>query len=118
MNYFALIFILLIAALFIYTGARLGLAIQENFGVARRIRQQLASRIRVLRMFPMLKKRGIDMDNYLNSLPIHEIERQLRNCENCEKPNECDSALGSRDEVDYSFCPNDKKFKKFQQDTK
>ena len=118
MNFLTVIFIVVMAALFIYTAIRLSTAIQVNFTTSNRLRQQFAERIRMLRMFPMLRKRGIDIDSYLANLPISEIEQQIRSCESCDRQDECRSALEGSDADGYGFCANDENFKKILKTTK
>ncbi|MFQ5660801.1 MAG: hypothetical protein ACE5GZ_10250 [Gammaproteobacteria bacterium] len=114
MNFIAVLFIILVLAMIIYTGTRLALAIRGNFQSPSGPRTKLAQRIRSLRMFPMLRKRGVPFDSYLYGVPLNTIERQVVNCEACDKLEECDRALTCKDNIDYSFCPNDGSFRQYQ----
>ncbi|MCG3202526.1 MAG: hypothetical protein NFCOHLIN_02409 [Gammaproteobacteria bacterium] len=100
-----------IALLAAYVVSRMTHAILANFHTGRQFRQALIGRVKRLRLYRMLERRGIDAEEYLHHQPIVEIERHIRACEGCGSTAVCDQALKSRTaQVDLSFCRNDAAF--------
>ncbi|TNF92243.1 MAG: hypothetical protein EP297_13645 [Gammaproteobacteria bacterium] len=85
-------------------------AIFFNMKVGMRFRQDLANRIHGLRLGRMLNALGIDIDSYLHSEPVVDIENQITRCTQCANTDECDEKLTSDsikpDEI--AFCNNEK----------
>ena len=115
MNYIALGFITLISTLLFYTGLRLFNAIRSNFQTASELRNQYVQRIRLLPMYKMLRRRGIDLNRLLHQLPVAEIETGIRNCETCNIGNECHTVIKEKANQDFNFCPNDQVLVKVQE---
>ncbi len=94
-----------------YVASRMSYAILANFHTGRQFRRALAGRVKRLRLYRMLERRGIDAEEYLHHHPVVEIEKQIRACEGCDETAVCEKALGSRaPQVDLSFCRNDAAF--------
>ena len=112
MNYIAFVFLGLIFAILIYISIRLMTEIRSDYRGAKQLREHLAYRIRSLRMLPMLGKHGIDMEHYLHNFTISDIERHIRQCESCDRTDDCDAALSSPASGELPFCANDESFRK------
>ena len=63
-------------------------AIFFNMKVGMRFRQDLANRIHGLRLGKMLNALGIDIDSYLHSEPVVDIENQINRCTQCTNTDE------------------------------
>lgn len=85
-------------------------AIFLNMKTGMRFRQGIASRVNQLRLGKMLNALGIDLDTYLHSERIVDIETHINKCEQCVNTSECDEKLTSNaikpDEI--AFCNNEK----------
>jgi len=57
----------------------------------------------------MLAALGIDVDSYLHSERIVDIQRQMGRCSDCGRTAECDDRLarGDVDAADIGFCNNE-----------
>jgi hypothetical protein len=92
--------VLIIAAVII-------IAITGNFKIGLRLRQELAQRVKYLRLDKMLSKRNIKREHYLHTESVTNIENQIRSCESCSVTKKCDEVLKDGSPADLSFCPND-----------
>ena len=69
--------------------------------------ETLVNRVKRLRLYKMLKFLGADQDEYLRTVPMAEINRQIHRCSQCKEPEVCDRHLGDGKRVDnLDFCPN------------
>ncbi|MCC6716140.1 MAG: hypothetical protein IT496_12965 [Gammaproteobacteria bacterium] len=108
MNVLSVVVIAAIALLAAYVASRMTYAILTNFHTGRQFRKALGGRVKRLRLYRMLERRGIDAQEYLHRHPVVDIERHIRACEGCGETAVCEKALGSRaPQVDLSFCRND-----------
>jgi hypothetical protein len=84
-------------------------AIVFNLNVGKKYRQTLARDIDKLRLSRMLAALGIDVDSYLHSERIVDIQRQMGRCSDCGRTAECDDRLarGDVDAADIGFCNNE-----------
>ncbi len=73
-----------------------------------RFRTGLLDQIRGLRLYQMLRYRGIDLRRYLYGERIVDIKTNVFNCRRCGNLAECDRVLADEShlEEDLSFCPN------------
>lgn len=104
MGYDALIFVFLISGLLIYLASRLGLSIYLDYNNADQVRGQLLQRLRLLQLQPMFRANGIDGRELLHAHPLHEVERLIRQCENCDQKQECASKV-ARGDFNFDSCP-------------
>jgi len=104
MNYEAFIFIFLIAAILIYLALRLGLSIYVDYHNAAQVRGQLLQRLKLLQLQPLLRHYGLDNRELLHTSPLHEIERLIRRCENCDHKDSC-ARLVAGGNNDFEYCP-------------
>ncbi len=111
MTYISIMQFGLIILLILLVAVVLTVAVLSNFRVGLRFRDELARRIKFLRMDKMLTKRNIKLGHYLHTESIAKIEKQIRNCESCSEINQCDQVLKESAAPDLSFCPNDEDFK-------
>ena len=111
MSYISIVPFILITLLLMMVAVLVALAVTRDFKVGLRFRDELARRIRLLRLDKMLKKRGITRENYLHVESVTNIENQIRNCESCSETKQCDQILKENSPTDLSFCPNDEDFK-------
>jgi len=110
MTYISIVQFALITLLILIVVIVMAVAVVNNFRVGLRFRDELARRIKFLRMDKMLKKRHINLRHYLHTEPITNIENQIRNCESCSVIKECDQAIKDSPSTDLSFCPNHEDF--------
>ena len=102
---FALIILLILVAVVV-----MAFAVLNSFRVGLRFRDELARRVKFLRMDKMLTKRNIKLRHYLHTESITNIENQIRDCESCSKIKQCDQALRESLPADLSFCPDHEGF--------
>ena len=91
-----------------------GFAIIYFLGSGQEYRETMMAMLNKLPIHRMLKKRGIDIDNYLHEQSALDVREHIRNCKNCTTKEECEENLAKKEdspETDYSFCPNDENFK-------
>ena len=100
----------LITLLTLFVAVVMAVAVLNNFRVGLRFRDELARRVKFLRMDKMLTKRNIKLRHYLHTESITYIENQIRNCESCSEIKQCDQALKESSPADLSFCPNHEGF--------
>ena len=115
MNYFMIGFLLVIVAVIGMVAMTVRIALSENSKVLNRIRDAL----RRVRMFKMLQKRQVDVQNYLQNTDVSEIRQQIATCESCPSIQTCDTALESNETAinDFSFCPNNPAIEQLQSST-
>lgn len=118
MSLFGYLFVFFIISILFVTGILLAGYIGSNYSRGRALRENLLHRIGMLRLGRMLKKRGIDVHAHLHKHLIHDIEKEIRQCESCERIDECENALKAKtqEEEDLSFCPNNEKLKQVKID--
>lgn len=107
MAYISIVPFILITLLVLLVAVVMAIAITSNFRVGLRFRDELAQRLRFLRMDKMLAKRNIKREHYLHTESVTNIENQIRSCESCSVTKKCDEALKESSPTDLSFCPND-----------
>ncbi len=107
MTYVSIIIFVLIFLLVLIIAAVIVTSITGNFKTGLRLRQELAQRIKYLRLDKMLSKRNIKPEHYLHTESITNIENQIRSCESCSVTRKCDEVLKEGSPGDLSFCPND-----------
>lgn len=110
MGYISIMQFALITLLILVVAVVMAVAVLNNFKVGLRFRDELARRVKYLRMDKMLTKRNINLRHYLHTESITNIENQIRSCESCSVIDECDQALKESSPADLSFCPNHEDF--------
>ena len=107
MSYTYIITIVLISLIILVVAIVLFTAITGDFRKGLRLREELAQRVRYLRLDKMLSKRNIRREDYLHIESISNIETQIRTCESCSMTEQCDQALKEISPADLGFCPID-----------
>ncbi len=89
--------------------------ISRNLRQGREVREQLAERVKGLRMIKMLSMLDLDFNRYLHRVPLHRINESMRNCETCPTTAQCDEVLQQETVTpqDIDFCPNQNCLGKF-----
>ena len=107
MSYTYIVTFVLISLLILIVAIVIFTAITGDFRKGLRLREELAQRVRYLRLDKMLSKRNIKREDYLHLESISNIETQIRTCESCSLTEQCDQALKEGSPADLSFCPID-----------
>jgi hypothetical protein len=114
MNNLTLVIMSIIVFSFSVLAFKLSFEIHRNVKAGQKFREQLLNRLEQFPIVKMLIKRNINVSEYLHSVPINDIEKQLQNCNKCSAKKECGDVLENVVEIPYSFCPNDEDFKKIK----
>jgi uncharacterized protein DUF6455 len=107
MNSMALL-IFIIGVSFFTVAVSLLYAIRKNFLLGKSFRLGYLENITNLRFGQMIKKHGLNTNQFIHRTPITDIEKQLNNCHSCSKTSECDRVLQKTvvKESELTFCPN------------
>jgi len=107
MKTLSLVVALSFAALFGYFVARMAWAIGRNLLHGLTFRRQLHERLNGMPLSRVLARAGSDAVLYLHDRHVHDIERELRNCESCRATSQCRHALQDGTPAErFEFCPN------------
>ena len=109
MNVISIVIGGLLAALALAFTVLLVSAIVFNVNAGKKYRRSLANRVKQLRLSKMLGALGIDVDTYLHTERIVDIQQQMDRCSACENLDKCDDQLsqGTVDAGDIGFCNNE-----------
>lgn len=100
MDYLAQLFIAFLAILFMYHWLQPRL-------ISRRLARITKTRVKHLRLNKMLEFIGLDVDQYIDTVPANLIEAHIRRCQGCKQTRQCDDCLLDKRPVhDMHFCPN------------
>ncbi len=99
----------LLAVLTLAFTVLLVMAIVFNLNAGKKYRQSLAHRVNHLRLGKMLGALGIDVDSYLHTERIVDIEQHINRCSDCNNLEKCDDQLstGRVDAGEIGFCNNE-----------
>lgn len=90
-----------------YFALRMVWCIGQNLYEGLVLRRKLRERLSGMRLEQALERAGSDPTLYLHDKQMHEIEQQMRNCENCQVTETCDGALKANTPAErFNFCPN------------
>lgn len=119
MNLHTVIFIAVICLVLSVIGVTLFIAFSGSLGVRERIRRRLATRMKELPFYRLLRRRNINIGRHIAETPIADLEKEVKNCEACASVKECEKVLSQPEDakVDYSFCPNDPVIRKTEKKT-
>ncbi len=108
MDFLSLILLTALGLLFVITVVLVSIAVGGNLMQGMRFREGLADGVKQLRLQRMLEALGIDVNRYLYSEPVTDIDKQMRNCEACQNTQTCDETLQGHPlaMADIAFCPN------------
>ena len=92
-------------------------AIVFNLKAGKKYRNSLATRIDQLRLSKMLSAVGIDVNSYLHTQNIVDIQKHMDLCAACENTDTCDEQLadGHVKVDDIVFCNNEKPLREIAQ---
>ncbi len=109
MNLISIVIGGLLAVLTLAFTVLLASAIVFNLNAGKKYRKSLANSVDQLRLSKMLTALGIDVDTYLHTERIVDIQQHMDLCSACETMEKCDDqvAKGSIDANDISFCNNE-----------
>ena len=110
MNLFSLIVAGLLTMLTLAFAVMLVSAIVFNMKSGKKYRGSLARRIDQLRLSKMLSALGIDINSYLHTQGIVDIQKHMDRCSACENTSTCDEQLATGDikASAIEFCDNEK----------
>jgi len=97
-------------ALFVlYVIMRMSYVIMRNVIVSMEFRKNLARKLHALRLNKMLGALGIDVNSYLHSERVIDIEEQIDKCSACQNTDTCDEQLanGSITVSSIDYCNNE-----------
>lgn len=67
---------------------------------------RIKERLGRLRLFKMLTYLGADVDTYVHTVPVQELDVEMRRCARCAVVKTCDACLrDGRRIADMNFCP-------------
>jgi hypothetical protein len=84
-------------------------AIIFNVKAGKKYRKSLANSVHQLRLSKMLTALGVDLDAYLHTERMVDIQQHMDRCSTCENVEKCDDQLsrGELDAAELSFCNNE-----------
>lgn len=93
-------------------------AIVFNVKAGKKYRRSLAEKIDQLRLSRMLTALGVDMNTYLHTERVVDIQQQMDRCSACENTGKCDDQLsgGSISADEIGFCNNEESLQKMTGD--
>ena len=117
MNLLSLIVAGLLTVLTLAFATMLVSAIIFNLQAGKKYRRSLAKRIDQLRLSRMLSALGIDVNSYLHTQGIVDIQKHMDLCSACENTDTCDEQLadGHVKVADIDFCSNEKSLQEIAQ---
>ena len=109
MNIFSVAIAGLLGLLVMAFSLLLFFAIVFNLNAGKKYRKSLARELENLRLNKMLSALGVDVNTYLHSERVVDIQQQMDRCSGCAQTAECDSRLdkGSIGATDIGFCDNE-----------
>jgi hypothetical protein len=114
MNIISIIIGGLLAVLTLAFTVLLASAIVFNLNAGKKYRTSLANRVDQLRLSKMLTALGIDVDTYLHTERIVDIQQHMDRCSACDNVEKCDDQIstGQLDAADIGFCNNEQSLQK------
>ena len=109
MNLMSMILFGLLGLLLVAFAVLLVAAIVFNLNIGKRYRRHLAQDLDKLRLSGMLAALGLDINSYLHSERVVDIENQMKRCSDCAQTSECDDRLAGGDvgPDKIAFCDNE-----------
>ena len=100
----------LLALFLLYVIIRMSYVIMRNVIVGMQFRKSLARKVESLRLNRMLAALGVDINSYLHTERVLDIEEHIDRCSSCQNTDTCDDQLANGtvqvDGIDY--CNNEK----------
>ena len=109
MDIFTVIIGGLLALFMLYVILRMTYVIMRNVIVGMEFRKNLARKVDALRLNKMLAALGIDINTYLHSERVLDIEEHIDRCSACENTATCDDQLakGTIQAGNIDYCNNE-----------
>lgn len=110
MDIFTVIIGSILALFMLYVIIRMSYVIMRNVIVGMEFRKNLARKVDALRLNKMLAALGIDINNYLHSERVIDIEEHIGKCSVCQNTETCDDQLakGTIQASNIDYCNNEK----------
>ena len=99
----------LLVLFMLYVILRMSYVMMNNVITGMEFRKSLARKVNALRLNRMLGALGIDINNYLHSERVIDIEEQIAKCSTCQNTDTCDDQLakGSIQPGNIDYCNNE-----------
>ncbi len=109
MDIFTVIIGGLLALFMLYVIVRMCYVMMHNVITGMEFRKNLARKVNTLRLNGMLGALGIDINSYLHSERVIDIEEQIDKCSACQNTETCDDQLasGSIQPGNIDYCNNE-----------
>ena len=109
MDIFTVIIGGLLALFVLYVILRMTYVIMRNVIVGMEFRKNLARKVDALRLNKMMAALGIDINTYLHSERVIDIEEHIERCSACENTATCDDQLaqGTIQAGNIDYCNNE-----------
>jgi len=110
MDIFTVIIGSILALFVLYVIMRMSYVIMRNVIVGMEFRNKLARKVDALRLNKMLAALGIDINSYLHSERVIDIEDHIDKCATCNNTETCDDQLakGTIQASNIDYCNNEK----------
>jgi len=110
MDIFTVIIGSILGLFMLYVIIRMSYVIMRNVIVGMEFRKNLARKVDALRLNKMLAALGIDINNYLHSERVIDIEEHIDKCSECQNTETCDDQLakGAIQASNIDYCNNEK----------
>jgi len=110
MDIFTVIIGSILALFMLYVIIRMSYVIMRNVIVGMEFRKNLARKVDALRLNKMLAALGVDINNYLHSERVIDIEEHIDKCSVCQNTETCDDQLakGTIQASNIDYCNNEK----------
>jgi accessory gene regulator protein AgrB len=109
MDIFTVIIGTILALFLLYVIMRMSYVMMRNVIVGMEFRKNLARKVNSLRLNKMLAALGIDINNYLHSERVIDIEEHIDKCAACQNTDICDDELtkGNIQASKIDYCNNE-----------
>lgn len=109
MDIFTVIIGSILVMFLLYVIMRMSYVMMRNVVVGMEFRKSLARKVNALRLNKMLAALGIDINNYLHSERVIDIEEHIDRCSSCENTEICDDQLakGTIQANNIDYCNNE-----------
>ena len=105
MDIFTVIIGSILVLFVLYVIMRMSYVMMRNVIVGMEFRKSLARKVDALRLNKMLAALGIDINNYLHTERVIDIEEHIDKCSSCQNTEICDDQLAKgtiqADNIDY-----------------
>ncbi|MGA7799468.1 MAG: DUF6455 family protein [Gammaproteobacteria bacterium] len=107
MDQISFVVMAVMAGCLLLTAGALARGIERNLARGQTVRADMEQRLGRLLLGRLLQRAGIDVRYFLHSRYLHEIEREMRLCQACERTDRCRRCLHAHQPLsDFDFCPN------------